>query len=806
MKSMWRCLSFLVAVPLLAGLSVPAARAAESDEVRFSIGLGSQLVSVDEDRDAKFQEYRDVPQGAILDDFSLVWTAEKGGWGLRLDGLNAFRLDERYLLTFGKPGLLRVRTMWDQTPHLFSNDGTFLLAGSPGNWTLSNVFRQEIEDQAIAGTVDTLMPDVLASSAGHPDMRLRRDRASTDLTLDLPAGWSLNVRGGREKREGLRRLGTGTYIRSSTAASFDAERFTVRGLEMPEPIDYRVNDFGLAATWSRKRGFFDVGLQGSRFSNEVDRLFWDNPFEAAPSVSSSSIGLLPAADQEPSAAQGNTSSAANRGRSAAGGLDLAPDNTWQRLHASGAFGLPGRTRINASYSIATMEQDDPFLPYTRNEAIIFDNGPDTLPGTADDILAIDLPTPVPSLDGEIRTTRGELRVSSRPADPLTLRAAWRSYEYDDRTDEIALPGYAAAGESYFRRGVGQLDSLGNKVLFNETGGYTRDLWLVGGAWRFGSRAVLDLEYDAITWDYDTRQVERTIEDVLQAKIRVTPTDWLTARLTWLDGSREFEGDYEVGLEQSGVRAFDVWDRERTRYGAELDFTPGDRWTFGVSYSKWEDEYPGSIETVTPHPYGLNVSDNESISGSLGFAGERFTVGATIGRDTSTWDSLAVTKTSFSGVNYQSNNRWSRRQDDTVDWGNIYFTMTSKDGRFRLIADLTGSLYDGALETTNEGAPDINSAVAYPFPDLSTDLFSGRLTARWVLNKNLEIEGRYWYEPFTMDDFMWDSVQPYMQGIIREARTSSTDIQNANVTRYLSLDSRYSDYTASVLVAVLRAHF
>jgi hypothetical protein len=453
-----------------------------------------------------------------------------------------------------------------------------------------------------------------------------------------------------------------------------------------------------------------------------------------------------------------------------------------------------------------MEQDNPFLPYTRNEAIIFDVGPDAMPGTGDDILAKDLAPPRTSLDGEIRTMRGDFRVTSHPIKALSLRGFYRTYDYDDRTAEIQLPGYAAAGESYFRRGIGQLDPLGQKVLFNEIGDYTRSVWGAGAGWRFGRKVGVDLDYSLVTWEYDARQVEQTDEDNLLLRVHLTPIDGFSAHLSWLDARRTFGGDYEVGLELSGVRAFDVWDRDRTRYGADFDFSPGDRWTFGAGYSNWHDEYPGSVGTVTPFEYGLNVAESDSVYGTVAYAARRFNVTAAVGRDTSSRESLSVTKTSFSGANYVADNRWSRTQDDTVDWANVYFDLRIIQDRLRFFADLTLSAYDGSLETTNEGTPDINSAVAYPFSDFRTDLFSGRLALRWILTPKIDVEARYWYEPFRLDDFMWDDLEPYLQGTIKEARTSPTDIQAANVERLLVLDDRYSDYTAHILAAVVRVHF
>jgi hypothetical protein len=780
------------------------------DETSYWVEIGGEARAVEEDRDSKFQDFRDVPQGAILDAFHFDWRSGSSPWSVSVDGLNAFRLDEHYTIDFERAGRFSATVFWDRIPRFFSHDSTWLLAGSPGNYTLSDVFRQEIEDEATVNGVpglETLIPEVLGTSARPIDLRLNRDRAGVALNFPIGAAWDLSVFGSHEKREGLGRISTGTYIRSTTAASFDGERFTIRGLELPDPIDFRTTDVGVTAAFRKSRGFFRIGWQGAEFENNISTLRWDNPFEAPASVSSSSLGLFTGAEQEPSAAQGNTSGAANRGRSEQGALDLWPDNTYDRFHAEGGVSLPGRTRINAGVSLATMEQDDPFLPYTVNESICFFGSANNIcDGEPTDILAVDAALPRASLGGEIRTTRGDFIISSRPIAPLTLRGSFRHYDYDDRSPSILFPGYAAAGESYFRPGIGQRDATNTRVLFNVVGGYTRDAWTAGGAWRFGPAATIDLEYGQTTWDYDERQVEGTTEDLLQARLFLKPAGWFSARLSWLDASRDFDGVYDVGFETSGVRAYDVWNRDRTRVGAEFDFTPGDRWTFGIAWADWKDEFPGSVDAVTPHPYGLNLAESDSITGTLGYGGDRCLVTVTVGHDTSTYDSLMVTKTSITNSNYQATNRWTRTQDDTLNWAGVYFEAQLIKDRLRGIVDLSYVADDGSLETVNLGTPDINSAVAYPFPDFRSDLFAGRLALLWTVNPNIDLALRYWHEPYRLDDFMWDQVQPYMQGVVQEARTSPADVQDADVSRYLTLDSRYSDYTAKVLSLWMRLQF
>jgi hypothetical protein len=784
----------------------PAAGAAE-DDIRFSISLGGQLVRLDEDdeRDSKFQEYRDVPQAAIVDEFRFAWLPEASPWSLVLEGLNVLRLDQRYELTFGKADRFQAYASWTEIPHFFARDATFLEAGGGGDFTLSNDFRQVLEDDSLNGMISTVMPEVLATTAHPLDVRLRRERADAGIRLPLGAGWELSVSAAQAKWLGESRISTGSYIRTSTASSFDAEEFEIRGFEMPESMDRTVTEAALDAGFHRKRGFFTFGYQLADFQNDIPEITWDNPFEASPSASSSSLGLFVGADQEPSAAQGNTSGTFNRARFAEGRLDLYPDNLFQRVHGSGAVNLPGRTRISAAVSLGQMEQDDAFLPYTVNEAICFNAGADNVCGTGDagEVLAADQPLPQASLDGEIRTLRTAVRITSRPVKPLTLRGSWLRYDYDDRTEELLFPGYAAAGESYFRPGIGQRDASNTRVLIAEFGGYTRSILAVGAAWRIVPVLLLDVELSGTVWDYDDRQVDETEEGVVAAKLQIDPVDWFQARLSWLDGSRTFDGDYEVGFETSGVRAFDVWDRDRTRYGVEVDFLPGDAWTVGAAWTSWRDDYPGSVESVTPYPYGLDETASNAVSLYLGYGAAGWDVGATVGTEDASWDSLSVTKTSFSGVNYDPNNRWTRSEDDDLLWGSVWFQVDMAERKVRLSGEVTVSRYEGDLDTENVATPNVNSAVAYPFPEFEEDLLSARVAALWRISRHLAFEARAWYEPYQLDDFMWDTVQPYMQGVVTQTGTSPTDIQAANVNRLLLLDSRYSDYSAAVLYAGVR---
>jgi MtrB/PioB family decaheme-associated outer membrane protein len=777
----------------LLGLALLAAGPASAQPgYSLFLQLGTQGFDVDEPRDAaKFEEYRDINEGFILRELSFGWLPEDSPWSAGFEVFDLGEDDEHVGASLRNAGRLRFEASWDRTPHLFSRNATVIHTIDGGNLLLGPAVRSALEANPLR------TPEVLSGMGRNLEIGVRRDTGAAALDFALMEGWDVHVGARQEERKGTRRTSVGTYTRRQTvepgtgAGSFDRERFEPRGLEMPEPVDYRSTDYGVSTTFHQRLGFLTLGFEGSAFSNHLDTLTWDNPYEAFPSVAS----------------------AADRGRFARTSLDLAPDNTYQRLHAAGGLNLPGKTRLQLNYAVGTMEQDDPFLPFTLNEALFFP-GRDRVLGTADDVRGTSLSLlPALSLNGEVETTRADLRLSSNPFEPLHLRAALRTYEYDDQTEELIFPGYAAFGDSAWRVGIG-LRLNGAEALFNEPGGYDRTVWSVGGSWRFGRPAMLDLEFTNTEWDYEKRQVEGTSEDAIQARLQLTPVEWLEARLTFLDASREFDGPYSIGLEGSRVRAFDVWNRDRTRLGAELDFLPGESWTFGIAFYNWTDEYPGVVVAPSPlpasnpfpsFPYGLNEAGTDSLSLNGSYAAERWTLAGGLGRDTSDWESLATAKTTLLNdtVQYDPANRWRRVQDDTLDWANLSFDAQLVPDKVRLLADIDWSSYEGDQETSNLGAPNINSAIAYPFPSFKTDFFSGDVALRWSVAGNAEIEARYLYEPFRLSDFMWDAVEPWMQGIIKETGGSLTQIRDSDVRRFLFIDSTYADYSAHVYSLSLR---
>ena len=91
-------------------------------------------------------------------------------------------------------------------------------------------------------------------------------------------------------------------------------------------------------------------------------------------------------------------------------------------------------------------------------------------------------------------------------------------------------------------------------------------------------------------------------------------------------------------------------------------------------------------------------------------------------------------------------------------------------------------------------------------NLSDSTLTARASFLWDWTSKVGFEARYWYEPYRLDDFSLDIMQPYMQGVFQETRSSAADVGAMNVSRFLFLDSRYTDYTAHVLSAFVHVRF
>ncbi len=799
----------------LAALALPAlavAQAAGAGDVRSEVVAGAQGVSdVSQRGAARFNEFRDVADDAVFEFGRVMWAPHTSRWLLSVTAVDAAQDDERYFLDWTKPGTFSLQASYRGMPRYYSSASTTLwTGGGTGALTVNEAFRQASEaaggapTQPVApSTLDTLMQNAVAASGQPLSLRTQRNASAAGLDWRLSDALSLGLSGRYETRSGTRPRGIGTYIRRQALAgipgtgpgTFWRETIEPRGQEVIEPLDYRVSELGAALTWAMRGHTAVLGWQGSWFRNDIDALYFDNPFEATVGRASAAT-FDPTSDQEPAAPNGNNNFRGLYSRSAIG---LAPDNDYSRLYGRVSLKLPARTRFGATVSYGMLRQNVPFLPYAANDQVVF-SGTAGQPGV---VYATDAPLPQASLDGKMDIVQADFRLTSRLTSAFTARAGYRLYDLTDDRPRIDFPGYASSSDSYFRRGIGQRDSLGNRVLFNEIGGYTRQRMDAGAAYRFGW-ATVDAEYQRTTWDYEHRQVAGTAEDGFTGTLRLRPRA-LTVDVFFHTASREYDGAYEVGLETSGVRAYDVWTRDRTRVGVQVDVPLGPDLALSGGAHTGTDEYPGTPpDTLYPYGYGLQDTKSSSVFGGVTWSNKGWALGAWAGLDTYEWNSLQVTKTGLT-ADYDPDNRWTRASSDDVFWVGLDLSGALTNA-LTLRADVDYQQFTGTWQTANLSTPDVNSAVAYPFPEFKESTLTTRFAVLWALTAGTDVEFRYAFEPYRLTDFTWDAVQPYPQGVLEQTQSAPDDIGDMNASRLLWLDSRYSDYTAHVVSLLLHLRF
>jgi hypothetical protein len=165
--------------------------------------------------------------------------------------------------------------------------------------------------------------------------------------------------------------------------------------EINEPIDQTMQDIKFTDSYATDRfqilGSYDLSL----FSNNYTSVTSDNPLLVTD----------------------NATAGSSRGRTS-----LAPTNHAHTGTLSAAVNLPYRTRINANGTYSLWVQDEPFIPVTINSAIVKPAG--TLPE---------------SLGGHSGTSMFNLSGVSRPINPLTLSARFRTFTFRDKVDADTLP-------------------------------------------------------------------------------------------------------------------------------------------------------------------------------------------------------------------------------------------------------------------------------------------------------------------------------------------------------------------------------
>lgn len=531
--------------------------------------------------DAKFNEYRQAePNNYIVPELQLLLGSKKEDFYMSFDAQKPGYNDQNYRLRFGSYGLVDIEAEWDQIPHLFSegvaktpysrNDGNYTLGSRPGTFT------------ATSSCTTSPICQWLNANAKPIDLGLLYGIGRFKIRYTPMPGWTFSGSYWSQHVDGDRAFG-GLFGTSPGAYNIT---------ELPEPIDYQMHNVEVGGEYAGNGWSVGLKYNASLFHNNISTLLWDNPIHAT-------VPLGGTGDCVDSKTYSNSlGSGPCRGR-----LDLYPDNQAHTITLSAGAKLPLKTRFMGTASYGWRFQDDSFLPVTDNSCYF---GGTTKPINCT-TAASALPRPSRgSLNGDIRPTMINGTLVNNLVEHLNLKAYYRLYDFDNRTDPVHFPAgiiindsSAAPTEvgsrtfpfSYSRQNVGA------------DAGYEFTRWLtakVAYGWERMHRQVLD--------------VQTSDEHTVGPTIDVKPNPSLLFRASYRH-SRRNAPDYNNNRAEDDIdlanisRKFFLAKRDRDKSSLFMEVTPWEKLSLHAGFEFTSERYLDAI---------LGVQNDVNYSPSIGF--------------------------------------------------------------------------------------------------------------------------------------------------------------------------------------------
>lgn len=748
----------------------PAAQASGPSETgflkdfQFVVEVGGQYRDVSGERPSKFEEYKSVRNGFLFRRAGARYNPENSPAFFNFAGRNISERDQQYMIEGGKYGRFRTTASWNAQPLLYSRGATSLLVSTaPGVLVVPDSIRQTLSDLDMPRlTTATTLPNPaliaatqdFVANAPRIDVRTQRHTLTFEQEFDITSNWSVRFRFVDHKRYGQRPLGTGTYERVGTPTG---DTFRVHSIELPSQIDYRTDNFTFGTSYLTQHWGVNFDYTFSKFRNSLDSYIYDNPFRVADEQASGSGGVF------------------NRGAFARGLHSVMPDNESHSFVITAFADLPFDSRWAGAFGWSRWTQDELFLPYTLNTAIVAGNLGGLSPT---DTAAL----PQESLEGEVDNLTIDQLYTLPIGKRFTVNLRYRAYNYNNKTEPIHFPGYAAFLESFWRT------AIGTRQIENEPVSYLRQraagelIWDVTRKFRWRG------EYEWEGWNREHRQVNRSNEHKLSTFFSYKPLNKIKVDLDYRyqDRTPRF---YNPGpLENPQLRMFDQAKRLRhdLRFRWQWAATPklGIAGDFNYSSDDYDANFFGTTRYIE-RGGGVDLLYNLQ---------ENTTVYANYSREHYNTSLQSIAKT---GAPFDLRNRWNR--DDRNINDNFGIGTTTYLAQSKWFLDVNYALNFGRdlITTSNPTAPApsaLLNATAFPFPEAKFRYHEFSIDSNYQITSNVALGTRYYYEPFRLDDWQWNGLSPYPVDQLAAENDGR---------RFVLLDSRYSSHNAHIFTVYLR---
>jgi len=714
--------------------------------------LGGRVTSVTGD-EARYQRYRDLRDGVAFD--IPFYHRETDNWWTSLQVRSAGYRDQRYVLTAARPGKVKFRFLFDQTPTFISNDTQTPYTPRPqdngfyDNLAGGTLSLPDDVQARIQADPSLVRPEIEALAGGYPT-RIRRDSLGFDLRFDFTEHWQSKVRYLNTKKEG--------NIPFGAAFGFNLP------IEIALPIDTRTNDFGTSLEWSNNRGMFRVGYDGSWFGQNVPTYIWDNPKRIT--------------DQ-------TYPTAYSPGDGTSRGLGTQwPSNSAYYVNFGGAYRPAPRTNLNATLSLGQSKQNEPLVPYTINTAI----------PPLNQLSSLDRQT----ADAKANIAAAIVNFVTRPSQVFNINARYRLARFDNKTPHFERTEYV------------RFDNVEEEGGSPEFLGYTRNHFDVDAAYTGLRHTSFGVGYGYYGADLKERVYFKTTDNTLRASVDTVGNQYISFRAIYEHSQRRGDDFHAAVLEhageQPGMRHFDVADRDRNRVRILTNLMPTGDLGVNALIAWTKDEY---LNPEQPRANSFGLFSYKSQTYGVGFdylPGDTVGVGASYNFDK--YDGLSQSRSASPGPQFDDPDRnWTTDEEQKGHSFLAYVELPNLIQDTELRFDYDYSKYRGMyLYTTGPGyspTPSAPGRVAQ-LPALMQEDNRFTVDLRYFIRSNVAIGFAYWYDDYTVED--WALGQPgesFVEGIARppifEGQEPGTSL-NGIIVNYFYRP--YTSHTAWVRLTYL----
>ena len=701
------------------------------------VEFGALNVSQDS---AKFGEYTGLNKqgGYFIGNFDVrggdAYREGKGTtrWQLRGDDLG---LTSRSLgATMSNQGRWDLGINFDQLTHYTSDSYQTPYVGDMGGnrWVLPAGF----------GSVPTAAPGTRvltpAQLAAFHNVDINNTRENTTLNggLILNRQWSVKVDYNHLNQYGAKLLGFGAYGSAAVGGAGTGEKIAI----LPMPTNYDTDTVNVALNWLGERSNATLSYFGSFFHDNNNGVQFQT-FTGVTNIQT---------------------------------MGTPPSNDFHQLNLTGGYQFSKRTKLAGGLSYGAASQNASY---------------------AYDTFAMVTPSPTSSLNGDVRTTHADLKLTDQTTRNLTLSGGLK-YDYrDNRTASNIYNFNAISGANTanypnaplsFKKSQAELAgdyrlSVKEKVRL----AYNHD-----DTHRFCNQYASGGGTPPYAPDTNCVTVFRMMEDRLSAGYRLRASNGVSLNAGYSYSDRRSERDENArapmigldgnlvvapalpGLTPAGITGINAGEfrgfnpffeasRKQNQVKGGVNWESSERLSFGINGRLTDDNYGTTYGMQNGRSWSLNFDttyvyrENGSVTAYL-TQQERT-------RDM-TNDQRSPTTTPSATV--PSGGTWSnnlRDEDTTV--GLAVKQGGLMGGRLELLGDMTYSLAKTRYSTTLNYTPlsglpcsDPSIYTCVATPDINSQLFIFKVSGTYQVAKNSKVAAGYWYQHLKSDDFYYNGLQ------------------------------------------------